>query len=253
MAVFDDAAPGASHAADDMHDVARAASASPATARSVEPALAARFAAAQAAGRRWRTARSSRWRATVFGDAVNVAARLLDHAGDNETLATATRRRALGDWERIALSQPRPDAAARPRRAGARAPAGGRRRFGDTAATAVRRHADAPAPSRRRIRLVWLDLNRIFAGTSLPVVLGRSPQATYIIDDTARLALARAHRLARRHLPADRPELQRHLRPLRQRRRDHQPAPRHLHAARQRRDRPRRAADRPAQPACASR
>jgi hypothetical protein len=29
-----------------------------------------------------------------------------------------------------------------------------------------------------------MDLNRIYAGTSLPVVLGRSPQATYIIDDT---------------------------------------------------------------------
>jgi hypothetical protein len=27
-------------------------------------------------------------------------------------------------------------------------------------------------------------LNRIYADTSLPVVLGRSPQATYIIDDT---------------------------------------------------------------------
>ena len=43
---------------------------------------------------------------------------------------------ALGEWERVALSQPRPDAAARPRRAGARAPAGAVRRFGDTAATA---------------------------------------------------------------------------------------------------------------------
>ena len=33
------------------------------------------------------------------------------------------------------------------------------------------------------IRLIWLDINRIYAGASLPVVLGRSPQATYIIDD----------------------------------------------------------------------
>ena len=29
-----------------------------------------------------------------------------------------------------------------------------------------------------------MDMNRIYAGTSLPLVLGRSPQATYIIDDT---------------------------------------------------------------------
>ena len=36
----------------------------------------------------------------VFGDAVNVAARLLDHAGDNETLATASVVEQLGEWER---------------------------------------------------------------------------------------------------------------------------------------------------------
>ena len=36
----------------------------------------------------------------VFGDAVNVAARLLDHAGDNETLATASVVDGLGEWER---------------------------------------------------------------------------------------------------------------------------------------------------------
>ncbi|MDQ6679657.1 MAG: FHA domain-containing protein, partial [Pseudomonadota bacterium] len=57
------------------------------------------------------------------------------------------------------------------------------RRFGDTAATA---YGDmiAPATEPEGIRLVWLDVNRVYAGASLPVVLGRSPQATYIIDDT---------------------------------------------------------------------
>jgi len=35
----------------------------------------------------------------VFGDAVNVAARLLDHAGDNETLATSSVVEQLGEWE----------------------------------------------------------------------------------------------------------------------------------------------------------
>ena len=35
-----------------------------------------------------------------FGDAVNVAARLLDHAGDNETLATATVLAGLREGER---------------------------------------------------------------------------------------------------------------------------------------------------------
>ena len=56
------------------------------------------------------------------------------------------------------------------------------RRFGDTAATAFGDMAPASIEP-EGIRLVWLDLNRIYAGTSLPVVLGRSPQATYIIDD----------------------------------------------------------------------
>jgi hypothetical protein len=31
---------------------------------------------------------------------------------------------------------------------------------------------------------VWLDLNRVYSPYSLPVVLGRSPQATYCIDDS---------------------------------------------------------------------
>jgi hypothetical protein len=57
------------------------------------------------------------------------------------------------------------------------------RRFGDTAATAFG-DISPSAPEPEGIRLIWLDQNRIYAGTSLPVVLGRSPQATYIIDDT---------------------------------------------------------------------
>jgi adenylate cyclase len=118
----------------------------------------------------------------VFGDAVNVAARLLDHAGDNETLATQGVIEGLDDWQRSRF------------RSLDRMQLRGRvepvhvhlleaiRRFGDTAATAF---GDmVPVPNEPEgIRLVWLDLNRIYAGTSLPVVLGRSPQATYIIDD----------------------------------------------------------------------
>jgi len=117
-----------------------------------------------------------------FGDAVNVAARLLDHAGDNETLATSTVLEGLSDSERTRF------------RSLDRMQLRGRvepvhvhlleavRRFGDTAATAF---GDiAPAAEPEGIRLVWLDLNRVYAGPSLPVVLGRSPQATYCIDDT---------------------------------------------------------------------
>ena len=118
----------------------------------------------------------------VFGDAVNVAARLLDHAGDNETLATASVVDGLEDWERSRF------------RSLDRMQLRGRvepvhvhlleavRRFGDTAATAFGDMAPASTEP-EGIRLIWLDLNRIYSGTSLPVILGRSPQATYIIDD----------------------------------------------------------------------
>ena len=118
----------------------------------------------------------------VFGDAVNVAARLLDHAGDNETLATLSVVEGLEDSERSRF------------RSLDRMQLRGRvepvhvhlleavRRFGDTAATAFGDMAPA-AIEPEGIRLVWLDLNRIYSGASLPVVLGRSPQATYIIDD----------------------------------------------------------------------
>ena len=118
----------------------------------------------------------------VFGDAVNVAARLLDHAGDNETLATQSVVDGLEDWERSRF------------RSLDRMQLRGRvepvhvhlleavRRFGDTAATAFGDMAPASIEP-EGIRLIWLDVNRIYSGTSLPVILGRSPQATYIIDD----------------------------------------------------------------------
>ena len=113
----------------------------------------------------------------VFGDAVNVAARLLDHAGDNETLATQNVVDGLGVAERVRF------------RSLDRMQLRGRvepvhvhlleatRRFGDTEATMFGEILAAPVPE--GIRLVWLDLNRVYSGTSLPVVLGRSPQATY--------------------------------------------------------------------------
>ncbi len=118
----------------------------------------------------------------VFGDAVNVAARLLDHAGDNETLATSSVVELLGDWERSrfrSLDRMQLRGRVEPVHVHLQEAV---RRFGDTAATA---YGDMllPMAEPEGIRLVWLDLNRIYAGTSLPVVLGRSPQATYIIDD----------------------------------------------------------------------
>jgi adenylate cyclase len=119
----------------------------------------------------------------VFGDAVNVAARLIDHAGDNETLVTSTVLEGLDD-----VGQARFRSLDRMQLRGRVEPVHvylleAARRFGDTAATAFGDIA-APSPEPEGIRLVWLDQNRIYAGTSLPLILGRSPQATYIIDDT---------------------------------------------------------------------
>ena len=118
----------------------------------------------------------------VFGDAVNVAARLLDHAGDNETLATSAVVEGLEDWERSrfrSLGQMQLRGRVEPVHVHLLEAV---RRFGDTAATAFGDMAPASTEP-EGIRLIWLDLNRIYSGTSLPVILGRSPQATYIIDD----------------------------------------------------------------------
>jgi adenylate cyclase len=117
----------------------------------------------------------------VFGDAVNVAARLLDHAGDNETLVTSVVLEELDAVDRSRF------------RSLDRLQLRGRvepvyvhlleaHRWGDTAATAYGDILRAPEPE--GIRLVWLDLNRVYSPHSLPVVLGRSPQATYCIDDS---------------------------------------------------------------------
>jgi adenylate cyclase len=119
----------------------------------------------------------------VFGDAVNVAARLLDHAGDNETLVTVAVLSGLAEPDRArfrSLDRMQLRGRVEPVHVFLQEAV---RRFGDTAATA---YGDMllPVAEPEGIRLVWLDLNRIYAGTSLPVILGRSPQATYIIDDT---------------------------------------------------------------------
>jgi len=118
----------------------------------------------------------------VFGDAVNVAARLLDHAGDNETLLTANVLAGLDEAQRERFrSLDKMQLRGRVEPVHVHLLEAARQSF-DPAATAF---GDiAPTAEPEGIRLVWLDLNRVYSGTSLPVVLGRSPQATYCIDDT---------------------------------------------------------------------
>jgi class 3 adenylate cyclase len=117
-----------------------------------------------------------------YGDAVNVAARLLDHAGDNETLVTAEvlqglsldQRSRFRSLDRLVL---------RGRVEPVQVHVMGGRRGVDMAPTQF--GGDVSSVSEPDgLRLVWLDLNRVFASQQMPVVLGRSPQATFCVDDS---------------------------------------------------------------------
>jgi adenylate cyclase len=116
-----------------------------------------------------------------FGDAVNVAARLLDHAGDNETLIT------VEVLERLSLeARSRFRSLDRLVLRGRSEPVevhvlGGRRGLGDAAITQFGDVATVTEPD--GLRLMWGALHRMFASQQLPVVLGRSPQATFCVDD----------------------------------------------------------------------
>lgn len=114
-----------------------------------------------------------------FGDAVNVAARLLDHANDNETLVTAQvlsgiddemrkRFRCL-DWVHLR---------------GRAEPVmvhvlGGRR--GDLAPTQFGEVPTTLEPE--AVRLAWLKQEEVYDVQHLPVVLGRGPQSSFRVDD----------------------------------------------------------------------
>jgi class 3 adenylate cyclase len=116
-----------------------------------------------------------------FGDAVNVAARLLDHAGDNETLITAEvlqgltldQRSRFRSLDRLVL---------RGRVEPVQVHVMGGRRGVDLAPTQFGDVSSVIEPD--GLRLVWRDLNRVFASQQMPVVLGRSPQATFCVDDS---------------------------------------------------------------------
>jgi adenylate cyclase len=116
-----------------------------------------------------------------FGDAVNVAARLLDHAGDNETLITgevligvttdySARLRSLDRMQLRGRVEPVQVYLL----GGKRVVEGTATQFGDI----------TPSPEPEGISLSWLDMSRIYAGQQLPVILGRSPQTSFCIDDS---------------------------------------------------------------------
>jgi adenylate cyclase len=116
-----------------------------------------------------------------FGDAVNVAARLLDHAGDNETLITAALVEQLPIAEHSRLRS-----LDRVRLRGRIEPVHvfllEAEDFGDTASTAYGEMFPQPEPD--GISLLWNDTSRIFSAKALPVVLGRSADLTFFVNDT---------------------------------------------------------------------
>lgn len=116
-----------------------------------------------------------------FGDAVNVAARLLDHASDNETLVTD---------EVVARLQPH----TRPRfRSLDRMILRGRAEPVQVYLLAHQRsHEGAatmfsdlpPEPEPEGLRLSWLDTEREFGVAQMPLLLGRSAQCGFCVDDS---------------------------------------------------------------------
>jgi class 3 adenylate cyclase len=118
-----------------------------------------------------------------FGDAVNVAARLLDHAGDNETLVTVEVLQGLSlearsrfrSLDRLVL---------RGRVEPVHVHVLGGRRGNESQAVTQFGGDIAPAVEPDGVHLVWLDLSRQFGAQQMPVVLGRSPQATFCVDDS---------------------------------------------------------------------
>lgn len=116
-----------------------------------------------------------------FGDAVNVAARVLDLAGDNETLATGPLTQKLS-----ADHQERFRSLDRMHLRGRSEPVAVLRmeglRFGDTVSTLDMSSAGTDLPD--GIRLRWQQMERVFSALTMPVVLGRSPQASFCVGDT---------------------------------------------------------------------
>lgn len=115
-----------------------------------------------------------------YGDAVNVAARLLDHAGDGEVLLTARVADALPATQRARLRR-LDSIALRGRVEPVAVYALDGRRMPDSPATDF---AAAPLPDDPDgVRLTWAQHERIFDSPSLPIVIGRSAQAAFCVED----------------------------------------------------------------------
>jgi adenylate cyclase len=118
-----------------------------------------------------------------FGDAVNVSARLLDHAGDNETLVTVDVLKALPveqQWRFRSLDRLVLRGRAEPVQVHV---LGGKRAMGnELAATQFGDVSAVEEPD--GLRLMWGGQQLVFSNKQMPVVLGRSPEAAFCVDDS---------------------------------------------------------------------
>ena len=55
-------------------------------------------------------------------------------------------------------------------------------RFGDTVSTMIMEGPETDMPD--GIRLMWLSTERVFSTSNMPVVIGRSPQASFCVGDS---------------------------------------------------------------------
>ena len=114
-----------------------------------------------------------------YGDAINVAARLLEHASDRETLITGPAHEAL-DATRQGLFRRLGPLSLRGRAEPVEVLACGGRRPGDDATTLSEVIQDDPAPSELRLSGVRGEL--CVVREDLPLLIGRAPPAAYRID-----------------------------------------------------------------------
>jgi len=116
----------------------------------------------------------------VYGDAVNVAARLLDHAGDGETLITDSLHGALHARERgrfRSLDWVHLRGRAEPVLVHVQ---GGRR---SDAGAVTQFESPSPQAEPGALRLRWQGKSRLLSVAALPAILGRSSQSVVLIED----------------------------------------------------------------------
>lgn len=123
-----------------------------------------------------------------FGDAVNVAARLLGHAGDDETLVHSALREVLDPAFVAARLRPVGALQLRGRQEKVEVDRLLPRLGGEFDSTVAASSFQSFEPA--AIRLTWEGVQQTFAAEVLPLILGRGPTAQCRIDDAR---ISRAH------------------------------------------------------------